>query len=151
MNNEELLKFIQIKFSKLFGFISCIFMMISVVSCFVSAYLGISYPVIINVLLIFYFSSLIFNINNNVEIIREKSLIFITDIPNYVTNTDTYTFIVNEKEFSTIKTKDTKYIKDSCDNPYIIVDKITYNIMPCWFIDKNYEISQKYILLEVHF
>lgn len=75
--------------------------------------------------------------------------------PNEYMDTDTYTFIVDNKELTTIKTQETKYYNDKPSQPYIIVEKITYTAPYRFYMDKSSidEVNRttKYILKEVHY
>lgn len=49
-----------------------------------------------------------------------------------------FAFNINNKKVQAYKTEDTKYIQDSKDKPYMIIELINYQIRPIWYINKNY-------------
>lgn len=79
----------------------------------------------------------------------------IKPLPYQYVNNDSSVFLVDEKDFPTIKTKDTISKEDSHDNPYIIVEKVTYSVPKKWYISNksvdyiNSEVN--YILKEIHY
>lgn len=79
----------------------------------------------------------------------------IKPLPYQYVNQDTYTFLVDNKEFSTIKTKDTIYKQDGEDKPYMVVEKVTYSAPKKWYIANSVKdkINDKtfYFLKEVHY
>lgn len=74
-----------------------------------------------------------------------KSTVLNRNLVDVVIDNETYELIVN---------KDTKYINDSNDNPYIIYEKISFYAPSKWFIEKEStnKINQNivYIAKEIH-
>lgn len=91
----------------------------------------------------------------DIKIVSNIQTLSVSSLPQQYVNTDTYTFVVDNKEFPTIKNSDTKYFKENLNKPYIIINKITYQAPYVWYVDKNFikELNNKktYYLKEVHY
>lgn len=80
---------------------------------------------------------------------------YVSFLPNQILNSETNTFIIDEKELEVTKVVDVKYIQDSKEKPYIIYEKVTYEAPYKWYMSKKSikEINDttKYVLKEVHY
>lgn len=98
---------------------------------------------------------LTYNYHKLISINNETQKEYIQILPNEHVTTGQYTFCVNGKLQKTEITDSTRYIQDSKDKPYIIVDKVTYNAPYVWYVDQdeiqkvNKEVDYK--LKEVHY
>lgn len=96
----------------------------------------------------FYSRYISYNINT------EK--LYITVLPNQLLDEKTQIFIVDGKELHINKfDKNVKYEKQNNDNPYIIVEKVSYKAENKWYTNKKIcekvNNTTKYILKEIHY
>lgn len=165
MNYFELLDYSLIDSSKLMKRIwIIIFVSLFLIVCIIfnenSIYIS---GIMFLIICLLFFVKLTFEAYTQEKIIKSIKCITTTEIkqisflPYQYVNQDTYTFLIDEKEFYTIKTDDIIYKKDSVDSPYIVVEKVTYKVTSPkkWYIDEegieyvNNEIY--YFLKEVHY
>lgn len=97
------------------------------------------------------------NTDKNITAISNEQKIIVNGLPNEKTIEDIYKFVDknSNREIETIKTNETKYIKNNTEEKYIIVDKVNYKVEQKWYYDKKEikEINNKivYVLKEVHY
>ena len=119
-----------------------------------------SFVMLVSIFLFFAaYSILVLALANNypelVLINKEQIKENVQMLPNEHVTTGQYTFCIDGKLQKTETTDSTRYIQDSKDKPYIIVDKVTYNAPHRWYVDQG-EIQEKnkevdYKLKEVHY
>lgn len=131
-------------------------LILGLILCFVSCepdFMGI--PMIPAIIIIVICSILSFNYDNLItyKTVTENKQIAIR--PYEYMDNETYTFIVDNKEFTTIRTSETKYFNDKPSQPYIIVEKVTYHAPYRFYMNKSsidaVNNTAKYVLKEVHY